>query len=364
MYFDPLPKRNRSDLFDREGELAQFSNALTYSSLIVILGLRRTGKTSFMNVALSESESPHIILDMRGLSYNPSQAELVRKMESAFNRINRKWFSMIGSAIKRVKGVSILGNSISLDWSKDGVDLAGLFDEVNSWAEANDKRFLVAFDEIQLIRGEKNIPRLFAHIFDYCQNVCLVVTGSEMGLLFNFLGFENPGSPLYGRHYTEIKMRNFEHDESEEFLSTGFNQVGIAPQRDVIEYAIENLDGVVGWLTLFGTRCRDRNEMSKEVVDDVVVEGGKLARAEALKIVQYSARYAVVLNYLAKTKKSTWSQIKSILEVHENRRLPNPTISDILNKLVKTGLVEKDGGYSIPDRLLERGILENPLPED
>jgi DNA-binding IclR family transcriptional regulator len=44
--------------------------------------------------------------------------------------------------------------------------------------------------------------------------------------------------------------------------------------------------------------------------------------------------------------------------------LPNPTVSDILKKLVKTGLVEKDGGYSVHDRLLERGILENPLPED
>jgi AAA+ ATPase superfamily predicted ATPase len=364
MYFDPLPKRNRSDLFDREGELAQFSNALTYSSLIVILGLRRTGKTSFMNVALSESKHPHIILDMRGLSYNPSHAELVRRIESAFNRINRKWFSMIGSAIKRVKGVSILGNSISLDWSKEGVDLAGLFDEVNSWAEANNRKFLVAFDEIQLIRGEKSIPRLFAHLFDYSQNVCLVVTGSEMGLLFDFLGFENPGSPLYGRHYTEIKMRNFENDESMEFLTKGFNQVGIALRRDVMEYAIENLDGVVGWLTLFGARCRDHNGMSKEVVDEVVVEGGKLARAEALKMVQYSARYAVVLNHLARTKRAKWSQVKSILEAHENRRLPNPTVSDTLNKLVKTGLVEKDGGYGIPDRLLERSILEDPFPED
>jgi len=71
-----------------------------------------------------------------------------------------------------------------------------------------------------------------------------------------------------------------------------------------------------------------------------------------------------VLNYLAKTKKATWSQIKSILEAHENRSLPNPTVTDILNKLVKTGLVGKDGDYSMPDRLLERGILENPLPED
>ena len=363
MYFDPPPKKDRKDLFNRENELTLFSDALTYSSLIVILGLRRTGKTSLMNVALSESDHPHIVLDMRGLSFNPSQADIVRKMESAFNHINRRWISGVLDAVKQVKGVSLLGNSISLDWSKGGLDLTDLFDRVNTWAEGNDGKFLVAFDEIQLIRGEKSIPRLFAHIIDYNQNIRLVVTGSEMGLLFDFLGLDDPDSPLYGRHYTEIKMRNFERDESEEFLATGFKQVGIDPPKDIIEYAVDRLDGVVGWLTLFGTRCRDRKGLSREIVDDVVREGGRLARAEALKIVRYSPRYAVVLNYLARAKKASWSQVKSIMEANEGRTLPNPTVSDTLNRLVKTSLVEKNDGYSIADRLLEGGILDDPLPE-
>ena len=364
MYFDPLPKRNRSDLYDREEELEKFSNALSYASLIVIVGLRRTGKTSFMNVALSESNHPYIVLDMRGLSFNPSRAEIVRKVGSAFNLINRRWLSAILNAIKQVKGVGILGSSISLDWSKDGLDLADLFNRINAWAEDNDGRFLVAFDEIQLIRGEKSIPRLFAHIIDYNRNICLIVTGSEMGLLFDFLGFDEPDSPLYGRHYTEIRMRNFERDESEEFLNTGFNQIGIDPRRDIIEHAIDRLNGVAGWLTLFGTRCRDQNDLSAEIVDDVVREGGRLARAEALKIVRYSPRYGVVLNHLAKVKKASWSQIKSIMEAHENRTLPNPTVSDTLSRLVKTSLIKKNGGYSIIDCLLEEGILDHPLPEN
>lgn len=364
MYFDPMPKKSRSDLYNREDELEVFSKALAYSSLIVIIGLRRTGKTSFMNVALSESDYPHIVLDIRGLSFNPSRADIVRKVESAFNLINRKWLSVILNAVKQVKGVSILGTSISLDWSKDGLDLANLFDRINAWAEGNDRRFLVAFDEIQLIRGEKSIPSLFAHIIDYNQNICLIVTGSEMGLLFDFLGLDDPDSPLYGRHYTEIKMRNFGQDESEEFLITGFNQIGIDPQQKIIEHAIDKLDGIVGWLTLFGARCRDQNGMSAEIVDDVVREGGKLARAEALKMVRYSTRYGVVLNYIAKAKKASWTQVKSIMEAHENRTLPNPTVSDTLSRLVKTSLIEKNGGYLITDRLLEEGILENPLPEN
>lgn len=364
MYFDPLPKKDRNDLFNREDELAMFSNALTYSSLIVILGLRRTGKTSFMNVALSESDHPHIVLDMRGLSYNPSQADIVRKVASAFNLINRRWLSGIFDAVKQVKGVGLLGGSISLDWSKDGLDLADLFDRVNTWAEDNDSKFLIAFDEIQLIRGEKSIPRIFAHIIDYNENICLVVTGSEMGLLFDFLGLDNPDSPLYGRHYTEIMMRNFERGESEEFLITGFKQIGIEPRQNIIEYAVDRLNGVAGWLTLFGTRCRDQNILSTDIVDDVAREGGKLVRAETLKIVRHSSRYAVILNYLARAKKARWSQIKSILEAHENRTLPNPTVSEALNRLVKTNLIDKNGGYSIADCLLEGGILDDPLPEN
>jgi len=364
LYFDPSPKKDRKDLFNREDELTMFSNALTYSPLIVIVGLRRTGKTSFMNVALSESDHPHIVLDMRGLSFNPSKADIVRKMESAFNHINRRWISGILDAVKQVKGVSLLGSSISLDWSKEGLNLADLFDRANAWAEDNGGKFLVAFDELQLIRGEKSIPRLFAHIIDYNQSIRLVVTGSEMGLLFDFLGLEDPDSPLYGRHYTEIKMRNFERSESEEFLTMGFKQVGIDPQRELIEYAVDRLGGIVGWLTLFGTRCRDRNGLSTEIVDDVVREGGRLARAEALKMAGYSPRYGVVLNYLANAKKASWRQVKSIMEANENRTLPNPTVSDTLNRLVKTSLVEKNEGYSIADRLLEGGILNDPLPEN
>ena len=365
MYFDPRPKTKREDLFNREEELKLFSDALGYASLIIITGLRRTGKTSFMNVALTESNRPSISLDLRGLPYNPSRAEIVRKLEAAFNRIDRKWFSSFLGALRHVKGVNILGNAVSLDWGRKGIDLAELFDRVDVWAREEDTQFLVAFDEIQLIRGEKGIPRLFAHIIDVNRNITLIVTGSEIGLLFEFLGFDDPESPLYGRHYTEIKMHNFEPDESRAFLKAGFQQIGLSPPAEVLNYAIQKLDGVVGWLTLFGAKCRDYNKCNREIVNEVMREGGKLARAEALKLVKLSHRYGVVLNFLAKVETTRWTQIKATLEAHENRSLPNSRVTDIMNKLIKTSLIlKRDNKYNIADPLLAYGILQEPLPTE
>ena len=363
MYFDPRPKTRREDLFDREEELKLFSDASRYAPLIVVTGLRRTGKTSFMNVALKESNCPSICLDLRGLPYNPSRTEIVRRLEAAFNRIDRKWFSSFLGALKHVKGVSIFGNAVSLDWGRKGIDLANLFDKVDVWAREQDTQFLVAFDEIQLIRGEKGIPRLFAHIIDVNQNITLIVTGSEIGILFEFLGFDDPESPLYGRHYTEIKMHNFEPDEAQGFLEAGFQQIGLSPSAEVLDYAIQKLDGVVGWLTLFGARCRDYNRCNKEIVNEVMREGGKLARAEALKLVKLSHRYGIVLNFIAKVETASWTQIKATLEAHEHRSLPNPTVADILNKLIKTSLIlKRNNKYAIADPLLAYGILQEPLP--
>ena len=67
MLFDTAPKTDKQDLFDREAELEKFKSSIAYSSLIVIQGLRRTGKTSFLNVALKESDLPYVVSDIRGL---------------------------------------------------------------------------------------------------------------------------------------------------------------------------------------------------------------------------------------------------------------------------------------------------------
>jgi len=364
LYFSPRPKTRKEDLYDREEELDSFNRALSYAMLIVITGLRRSGKTSFMNVAISESNFPYIKLDLRGLSFNPSRADIVIKFEEAFNQIDKKWLDGLINILKKIEGISILGNQITFNWGKNGVDLARLFDNINNWAEKKKVKFIAAFDEVQLIRGDKWIPTLFAYILDKCQNIILILTGSEIGLLFDFLGFDNPKSPLYGRHYTEIRMQNLEYQRSIDYLMTGFKQIKLKAEGEVISQVVDQLDGIIGWLTFFGIKCMERGVCSKEIIPDIISQSGKLARAEASKLTEFSYRYGVVLNHLARIDFASWKDLKSILEAHDNRRLPNSSIADILNKLVKMSIIDKaENGYKIIDPILKFGIKEEPLPE-
>ena len=363
MYFDPRPKTKREDLFNREKELEQFQKALSYAAIILVTGLRRTGKTSFVDVALSETDHPHVFLDMRDLPIMPSRVQIIRKIETAFNKLSKKWTPLL-DALKHVRGVNIAGNSITFQWGKDGVDLIELFDKIDSWAKSRNKFFLIVFDEAQLIRGNKDMLKLFARIADVNRNTVMILTGSEIGLLYDFLGLDNPKSPLYGRHYVEIKMRNFTKKEAKAFLHAGFKQIDVQCPDEVVEYTIKKLNGVVGWLTLFGAKCRDKGKCTKEIVDEVLDEGGKLARAEALEIVKYSPRYGIILNFLSKVEKADWTEIKTAVEIHEKRSLPSSTFTDLLNRLVKTSLIEKENGeYRIADPLLAHGIKKDPFTE-
>jgi hypothetical protein len=364
LYFDPRPKTKKEDLFGREKELKQFEEVIAYASIIVVTGLRRAGKTSFVDVALSTTSHPHMFLDMRDLPLVPSNTEIIRKVETAFGKMEKKWLSPLLEALKQVKGVELAGTTITFQWGKGGVDLIELFDKIDTWAKKHNEHFLFAVDEVQLVRGDKALPRLFARIADSNRNITLILTGSEIGLLYDFLGFDNPESPLYGRHYAEIRMPNFGPEEAKAFLKDGFKQISVPSSEGTIEYAVQRLDGVVGWLTLFGARSRDKGNCTKQTVDDVVDEGGKLARAEALKIVKFSPRYGVILNFLAKTGGGGWSEIKTALEIHEKRALPNSSFTELLNRLIKTSLFERaNSKYRIVDPILAYGILRGPFKE-
>jgi AAA+ ATPase superfamily predicted ATPase len=339
LYFDPRPKTRREDLYNRDKELKALEKALSRRTpLTVVCGIRRLGKTSLIFVALREH--PHVIIDLCGVNPN-SRESLYRRIEASINIFfskNKNLWYALKDKLRHVSGVQVMGTGVALSWGEKRADLIEIFRIL----EEHD--VILAFDEVQNLRGPmgKELAEILAHLYDYT-NLRMILTGSEIGLLYDFLGVNNPKAPLYGRYFTEIRLERFDRDTSLDFLRKGFQQVGIDADEDVLEYAWEKLDGIVGWLVLFGVKCMETN-VSKEVADKVLKEASKLVLDEFKNFLSKhrpaEERYVTVMAALAEGRR-TWSELKNFLERREGRTLPDSTLSRILNALVKASFVEK-----------------------
>ena len=260
--------------------------------------------------------------------------------------------------LKKVVGVQVLGSGISLSWGEKRADLVELLKTLEDYG------VVLAFDEVQYLRGPigREFAEILAYLYDH-SDLRIVLSGSEVGLLYDFLGVENPRAPLYGRYFREIRLEKFDYFKSRDFLVKGFEQVGLRVKREVVDYACEKLDGIVGWLVYFGLKCLEL-EPSENVVEEVLEEACKLSLDEFEKFLEKhkpgEKRIFEVARAIA-TGKRTWSEIKKHLESVERRTIPDGSLNRILKTLIKASFVEKvvEGRnvcYRVADPVLEHAL--------
>ncbi len=358
MYFDTRPKRRREDLYDREGELREFENSLKSNNpLTVITGIRRLGKTSLLLVGLNELDLPYILVDFRGVNPN-SRMDVYKRIESAVNtffRENRGIWEEVKGNLKNISGLRLLGFGVSFSWKEEKTDLIALFRELEKY------NVVLAFDEVQYLRGPvgSEFAGLIAHLYDYSE-LRIVMPGSEVGLLHDYLGVDDPKAPLYGRYFHEVSLSRFTPEQSMDFLLKGFEQVDISPPEKLIEDAVERLDGIVGWLVLFGRKVMEKG-ISQGLIDEVFEEAKALAMSEfenfLMKRSAARDRYVEIMRAIASGKR-TWEEIKEHLERKEGKSIADSVLARLLKGLVDSSFLEKriEGRnvyYVIPDPILE-----------
>jgi AAA+ ATPase superfamily predicted ATPase len=79
-----------------------------------------------------------------------------------------------------------------------------------------------------------------------CVTSSLFLSGSEVGLLYEFLDIDNYTSPLYGRARDEVVLSRFSREDSARFLEMGFSEAGLQAPKEVVEEAVEALNGHTG----------------------------------------------------------------------------------------------------------------------
>ena len=346
-YFSPEPKKHKDDFFDMEYEWNLLDRALNKGKMIIVTGLRRYGKTSLIMTYMNESKERYVYVDCRLL---PSVVSL-----NSFRAL------LESELIKNSWGIKLLENLKSAE-----VQLGGFGLKVSRKSEQSLLRTLKAIEEGVLIIDEAQALRmssyrfdsLLAYIFDTL-DIKLIVSGSEVGLLNRFLRLDDPEAPLYGRAYSEIRLNPMPKEKAREFLARGFEQEKMAIDEDVIENAIEKLDGVIGWLTYFGYSM-----VSGGLSAERIYEMASLLAADEMKkaLELYGAgslRYREALKIIATLGSASWSEIKRGIESRLGK-LTDSTLSNLLRNLSDIGFIIKndDDKYKVVDPVQQRGILK------
>lgn len=361
MFFDPRPKSTREDLYDREAELRELHGS--DDPLLLVLAPRRFGKTSLVRVFLNETDKFHVFLDCRAvLSTGTSKEAFLKHFARQLGELVEKDSSLL-RVLERIKGLKVFGFEVSLSDAKE-FQLTELLERVNDWVRKRENKLILAFDEAQLLRFFRrawgmDFIQLFAYVYDRLDGVQILLTGSEVGILEDFLALDDPRSPLYGRHVREIRVPRLSQAESEDFLWKGFEQCGLEVPSEVIGSAVQKLDGIIGWLVYFGKRCVEAGRVDQKALDETLQEAKELVLEELEGLFRLSEKYRYTLKAVALGVRA-WSDIKEAVEMMTRTRLTDTSFNRVLTKLVKMGYLQKEESdyYSFVDPVVKEAAKE------
>ena len=197
--------------------------------------------------------------------------------------------------------------------------------------------------------------QIIAYSYDNLRSLKFVVSGSEVGLLYKFFDFESYESPLYGRAWDEVVLERFTREKSIDFLEAGFAEAGLRVPRERLESAVDALNGIPGWLALYGYEAVKRRRA--DVLDEVLERAVGTALSELKNLVATSHVYRYVLKAVAMGHAS-WSNVRRALEAWLGAQVHSETLSRCLSRLVDMSvLVKKDGEYRFSDPMYREAAL-------
>ena len=364
--FNTRPKHDKKDLFGREKELENLKRSLISYPLTLLVGIRRIGKSSLLNVALNdlkESGESSLFFDVReiySVSGTINMGILCNKFENQLRNMSAK--QGLFEKLKEIRGVTLGPFGLQFDWRK--TELSVILEKMDKWAENNGKKIILAFDEAQYFAESgtksqiKQIKALFAHLYDCQRNIKIVLTGSEVALLYEFIGIDDPSSELYGKYANEISLNPLTEKEAKKFLEEGFSYERVKVSEEVIEDAVENLGGIIGWLTNFGAETREMAiRMGKAVIKDPKEISGVLEKIRK----EAKAQIMKEVERLVKKEGGKQEDYKRVLRLLARGYETYGDIRSVFMDKIKKEIYLKEGDTVLPARVDSLELEKSPL---
>ncbi len=355
--FDLAPKQSPELLFGREEELDRLVRLVRQNRWAVVLGPRMVGKTSLVQAAVRTLKRPTVYVNLWGTRGIPGLIEgFVGALNTSPSLIGR-----VRRFARRVQGVSVGPAGITLAPSARRLrtlqDLVTLIGE-----EAG--RSVVVLDEVQELAGiSGQFLRLLANVFNTHPEVAFVFTGSHFGLLRTLLA-PSADSPLYGRPPARLELGPFEPETSVEFLLRGFREYRLAVPRSTLQGAVErSLDGIPGWLTLYGNSVAVQRLSPPDAERATVREGVKVARSELTHFLASRPVGPYWAALRALVPGASWGEVRDRLNLQRGAPVNDNTVARILRALKDANLaVAVEGRYTLPDPMVRAFVRSARRP--
>jgi AAA+ ATPase superfamily predicted ATPase len=357
MLFDLRPKDNVKDLFDREVEIHELIDSIEKYPLILVTGIRRIGKSSLVRTVIKDGRYELVYLDGRamyaGSGGNIKKADLIQRLQEALSDFSN--FEKIKRFLENVEGISLKDFSLSMNWKE--VDLLTLIEKIEKYGQKAEKYIIFFFDEAQYLRyygtkGGKDLLSMFSYMYDNFKFVKVILSGSEVGLLHDFLSANEYTSPIYGRYIKEISLGTFKREISISFLEKGFEEVKVEIDEKDIQKAIELFDGIPGYLVEFGNRYSQTLDFDKAMEGTFQSLSG-MVKGEIEELRRKSERYIEILKYISNDI-NTWSALRNSFFA-KGDTISDSRLYEALKNLEKMNWIKQgsDQKYEIIDDVLK-----------
>jgi len=335
--FDTKPKTDPKFLYGREKELELLVQYLKQKDWIVLLGPRRIGKTSLAKCAVTKLGYKSVLIDAR--ENNNFEESLIKSLKTYESSIN------VEAEVK----IPRLPVSLKIDYNRkfSSQDLDILLKKIG--------RLIILVDEAQWLHNPRRVNMLLSYLYDrYYDKITFIITGSMIGVMKSIV---DPGarSPLYGRAITKMEVKRWASSVSIGFLKSGTREVGLEMDDKTAVLIEDKLDGLPGWLTLFGYNYSHMKNPNAALTE-TIKEAKKVVSEEMKSIGDLGIgleRLSIILKELAK-------QPMRFTDLSNSTGFSNPVLSRHIGTLERLGYIEKDKDdkYLISDPILREYASE------
>lgn len=354
--FNLNPKESPNDLFGREKELEELSRLIKARRWVAVLGPRMVGKTSLLKATSVKLEKSKIRVIYANLWGAKGTNGLLKALARGLND-EKSVLQKIKSV--RIEGVSVGPTGISISVSKKPMTtIWDLLDAIGSQRED----CVIELDEVQELAAiSGRLLKLLANMFNTHPNIIFIFTGSMFGLMKTLLEPEAT-SPLYGRSPAKLYLQPFSKEAAVQFLKKGFQEYNQTIKASTINEAVELLDGIPGWLTLYGNKVSVQKLQHQQALEETTAEASKIVKDELEHFLDGRDRQAYIAALKAAATPSRWTNIKGAIKIAKAAEVNDGSVYRILENLKAAMLIIEDNGtYRVEDPMLRTLLLSSEI---